>query len=152
MIVKIEKSGCAERKGLVQIRFCMYLEPGEYGYEKHHVQVLKSGAVYKGERDNLGMPLDLSDYLFWESNQVKVRQTNPFHNHFIYVESSIDLETIMDIGEAFLQEAYIKWACEEKLDLMNPRLPAIIQRDETKSEAMVAYLKAPKHERQVNGY
>ena len=149
MYVKIEPTGVCERKGLVQIRFCMYLELGEYGYERHHVQVLKEGAVYTGERDALGMPLDMSDYLSWESNQVKVWQNNPFHNHFIYVEHDIDTKTIMDIGEAFLQEAFIKWTCEEKPPLVNPALPASIKRDKTKSVALVDFLKTSTLERTV---
>ena len=40
MRVKVEPSGCCERKGLVQVRFSMYLEPEDYGYDKHYVQVL----------------------------------------------------------------------------------------------------------------
>ncbi len=152
MIVKIEKSGCCERKGLVQIRFCMYLEPGDFGYERHRVQVLESGAVYTGKRDTLGMPLDIADYISWRDTQVKVWQTNPFHNHFIYAKHDIDPETIIDIGEAFLQEAYIKWACEEKLNLLNPRLPATIKRSKVKSKGMVARLKTLNLERTVNGY
>lgn len=82
MFVKIEPTGICERKGLVQIRFCMYLEPGDYGYDVHH--------------------------------------NNPFHNHFIYVEADTPDTEIMDIGQAFLEEAYVKWACDEQLDLKNP--------------------------------
>lgn len=37
MIVKIEPTGCCERKGLMQIRFSFYLEPGEHGYNIHHM-------------------------------------------------------------------------------------------------------------------
>lgn len=93
MYVKVEPSGCCERNGMVQVRLCFYLEPGDYGYEKHYVEI-------DGK---------------W--------QTNPFHNHFIYVEPNTTDTEIIDIGEAFLQEAYTKWATDSKLDLVNDALP-----------------------------
>ena len=37
MYVKIEKSGCCERKGMVQVRYSFYLEDGDYGYERQLV-------------------------------------------------------------------------------------------------------------------
>uniref|UniRef100_A0A6M3KFC0 Uncharacterized protein n=1 Tax=viral metagenome TaxID=1070528 RepID=A0A6M3KFC0_9ZZZZ len=53
MFVKIEPSGCCERKGLVQVRFSFYLEDGDYGYERHHVQVSGfSKDTYKGRDPN----------------------------------------------------------------------------------------------------
>ena len=121
MFVKVEPTGCCERKGMVQIRFCMYLEPSDYGYEKHYVQVpiIPEGG-YPGEVDEMGNPIDIEDYNKWLDTLPKAWQTNPFHNHFIYVEPDISDEDIMDIGEAFLHEAYIKWACEQRLDPINP--------------------------------
>ena len=34
---KINKSGCQEHKGLCEIRYDLYLEPADEGYEEHHV-------------------------------------------------------------------------------------------------------------------
>ena len=93
MYVKIEPSGCNVRKGMVEVRLCMYLDSMDYGYEKHYVEV--DGA--------------------W--------QNNPFHNHFIQVEPDTTDKEIMDIAEAFLHEAYAKWAQEQELDLKNNSLP-----------------------------
>ena len=124
MYVKVEPSGCCERKGMVQVRFCMYLDGKDYGYDKHHIQVPvipKEG--YPGKVDDTGMPLDIKDFNEWLDSLPKVWQNNPFHNHFIQVEPDTTDKTIMDIAEAFLHEAYIKWACEEKLDLVNDALP-----------------------------
>lgn len=89
MLIRVEPTGCCERKGMVRIRFCMYLERGDYGYA-------------------------------W--------QNNPFHNHFIYVEPDTTDEEIMDIGEAFLDEAYIKWdsglnLASSEYQLRNDALP-----------------------------
>ncbi|KKL44422.1 hypothetical protein LCGC14_2365810, partial [marine sediment metagenome] len=123
MYIKIEPSGCTERRGLVQIRFAMYLEPSDYGYNKHHIRVpvIPEGG-YTGELDAEGMPVDSDAYNAWVESLPKVWQNNPFHNHFIYVEPLTTDKVIMDIGEAFLNEAYIKWASEEKLDLKNSRV------------------------------
>ena len=119
MRVEVEPTGCTERKGLVQIRFAMYLEPGDYGYDVHHVQV-------KGE---------------W--------QTNPFHNHFIYVEPELPDKDIMDIGEAFLHEAYTKWASGERLGLRNPPVLFPAAFDSGALAAKVQSLKTTKLERKV---
>ena len=120
MHVKVEPSGCCERKGLVQVRFCMYLDPEDYGYASHHIQMPVIPAEgYPGKVGTFGIPIDRDDYRKWVESLPKAWQNNPFHNHLIYVEPDATDKEIMNIGEAFLHEAYIKWACEQKLDLMN---------------------------------
>lgn len=124
MFVKVEPSGCCERKGMVQVRFCMYLELADYGYGKHHVNlpvIPKKG--YQGKVDGMGSPIDMEDYNKWVDSLPKEWQNNPFHNHFIYVEPDTTDKEIVDIGQAFLHEAYVKWATDSKLDLVNDALP-----------------------------
>jgi hypothetical protein len=125
MYVKIEPSGCCERKGLVQIRLCMYLDDKDYGYESHHVQVPDfTGVEYKGEMKD-GSPVDSVDYQKRIDSLPKIWQNNSFHNHFIQVNPDTTETEIMDIAEAFLHEAYIKWASDTKLDLVNDALPFV---------------------------
>ena len=94
------------------------------GYEKHHVKI-------DGE---------------W--------QDNPFHNHFIYVEPDTTDKEILDIAEAFLHEAGVKWATDSKLDLVNDALPfkkpeVITDARIEACEAKVKQLKDAVLERQV---
>ena len=141
MFVKVEPSGCCERKGMVQIRFCMFLDEGDYGYDKHHVQV--------PERDLTEAEIADPELA---AKVPRVWQVNPFHNHFIYVEPDTADGEIMDIGEAFLHEAYIKWACEQKLDLVNPPIerPTVIDNTRIDAcEAKVQHLKENVLERKV---
>jgi hypothetical protein len=96
MYVKIEPSGVCERKGMVQVRYCMYLESGDYGYDKHYVEVpvIPEGG-YPGKVDEMGRPIDSTDYQKWIDGLSKVWQNNPFHNHFVYVEpTATDKEKI----------------------------------------------------------
>ena len=140
MIIKVEPSGCCERKGMVQIRFGAYLDEGDYGYDKHHVQVPERALT----EEEIADP-ELA------AKVKKVWQNNPFHNHFIYVEPDTTDGEIMNIGEAFLHEAYIKWACEQKLDLENPPVK-FYEVDKTRlkaCEAKVQHLKETKLERKV---
>ncbi len=124
--VKIEPSGCCERNGMVQVRFCMHLDDKDYGYDKHHIQVPDfTGAEYKGKVDKDGNPVDFKDYQAWVDSLPKIWQNNPFHNHFIQVNPDTTETEIMDIAEAFLHEAYIKWAQDAKLDLVNDALPFV---------------------------
>ena len=39
MYFKIEKSGCCQHQGLCQVRYDLFLEPEDYGYDQHYVQV-----------------------------------------------------------------------------------------------------------------
>lgn len=138
MYVKVEPTGVCERKGLVQIRFCMYLDEGDYGYVVHHIQVPERELT----QDELGNPA-LADLV------PKVWQNNPFHNHFIYVVPETSDKEIMDIGQAFLNEAYIKWTSNEKLDLKNAKVRFPASFNKTKVEAKVQHLKATKLERKI---
>ncbi len=138
MLVKIEPSGCTERKGLVQIRFWMYLESGDYGYEKHHVRVPERPLT-----DAEGADPVLADLV------PKIWQNNPFHNHFIYAEPEISDKVIMDIGQAFLEDAYIKWASEEKVEPKNPPVKFPTSFNNTKVITKVRHLKATKLERSI---
>ncbi len=172
MRVEIETSGCTERKGLVQVRFAMYLDPGDYGYDVHHIQVpvIPEGG-YPGETkrityrdvmdEDLGLipvafddpageatvPIDSDEYDAWYAGLPRVWQTNPFHNHFIYVEPDTPDSEIMDIGEAFLHEAYVKWASDEQLALKNPHIMFPTTFDSRALAAKVLSLKVNRLER-----
>lgn len=63
MKVKVEPSGCCERKGMVQVRFSFYLDPTDYGYDKHHIEVpvIPEGG-YPGKVDEQGSPIDIKDW------------------------------------------------------------------------------------------
>lgn len=138
MYVRIEPTGCLARKGLVQIRFCMYLDEGDYGYEKHRTQVPERPLTDKELADQV-----LADLV------PKVWQTNPFHNHFIYVEFYITDKEIMNIGEAFLKAAYAGWSCNERLVLRNQPVRFHEIGNKTKVEAKVRHLKETKLERKL---
>lgn len=150
MYVKVEPTGCCERKGLVQVRFCMYLDENDYGYDKHHILVpIIPEEGYLGKVDEMGSPIDIKEYDTWVDSLPKVWQNNPFHNHFIYVKPETLDEEIMDIGEAHLHEAYIKWACELKHDLENPKVKFPSSFDKEKVKLKVKHLKETTLERVI---
>lgn len=110
MYTGIEPSGCAVRKGKVQIRFSFYLEPGDARYDEHHVQVpIIPPEGYPGEVDELGSPKDLGAYNTWLESLSKEWQNNPFHNHFVYVDPDVTDEEIRKLMRDHLQEFYGIW-------------------------------------------
>ena len=120
MFVKVEPSGCCERKGLCQIRFSMYLDPGDVGYEKRYIQVpVVPPEGYQGKVDAKRAALDGDDYNAWVKGLPKMWQNTPFHDHFIYVEPDTTDDEIMDIGKAFLKKAYPYWVSGKFPDLKN---------------------------------
>ncbi len=64
--IKINPTGCAERKGLVQVRFDCYFEPTDPGYAEYHVTVpVVPVEGYPGKVDKMGSPVDIADYDKW---------------------------------------------------------------------------------------
>jgi hypothetical protein len=115
--VKIEPSGCGvSKKGMVEIRFAMYLEPQDYGYDMHHILI---NVVSDDENMKNAKKMNDTEYAKWTAALPKEWVDNPFHNHFIQVPPELSDGEIMDIGEAFLHEAYIEWATEGKIILSN---------------------------------
>ena len=112
---EIEESGCCERKGMRQIRFCFYLEPGDARYSEHHVNlpvIPKEG--YKGKQDKHGQPDSIDDYKAWRNALPKAWQTNPFHNHIGFFPMDAT-EDIIKQGDALLPLFYGQWSRGEKL-------------------------------------
>ena len=152
MYVRVEPSGCCERKGMVQVRFSMYLEPTDYGYDKHHVQVpVIPEEGYQGKVDAWGNPVNAKHFEKWIDALPKKWQNNPFHNHFIYVEPTISDESILAIAEETLHQAYKKWSADTFPDVKNaPYAKPIIDAARiTACEAKVQHLKDTALERKV---
>ena len=115
-IAKIEPTGCAVRKGKVQLRFSFYLEPGDARYEERHVQVpiIPEGG-YPGEVDDEGTPLDQEHYNSWLESLPKQWQDNPFHNHFVYVDADTPDAEIKQLMAETLEEFHGIWAKGEEI-------------------------------------
>jgi len=155
MYVKVEPTGCCERKGLVQVRLCMYLDADDYGYEKCHVQVpvIPEGG-YTGKRDDAEMFVDINDYDKWFDGLPREWQDAPFHNHFMYVEASATETEIMDQAEAYLKEAYQYWTRGEFPNVKNaglvfPKTVTTKMRTDAVAKASTIKTNAPALERAV---
>ena len=113
---EIEPTGCCEHKGMRQIRLCFYLEPGDARYNEHHVNmpvIPKNG--YPGKKDEQGQPESMDDARSWVDSLPKKWQTNPFHNHFIYVALDATDEEIAKQADALLPQFYGQWQRRERL-------------------------------------
>lgn len=116
MFAKIEPSGCLERYGLVQVRIAMYLEPGDYKYNDHHILApIIPEEGYPGEVDAMGHPANMGDYQSWLNLLPKVWQTNPFHNHFIYGEPEITDAEIQAQMVFHLPNFYSAWRADKSI-------------------------------------
>ena len=91
MFFKINPTGCGERKGLCEVRYDLYLEPADYGYAEHYVEV-------EGK---------------W--------QHNPFCCHFFQFESIVADEEILAKGEDVLAMAYANWQAGDLSLNKNPK-------------------------------
>jgi len=113
MRFEVELSGLSIRHGRIQIRFCLYLDPDDYGYEKHFVDVpIEPLEGYSGFGEN-GQPIDNDHYNEWLDSLPTVKRINPFHNHFIQVDPDITDEEILFLGEWTLLTAKRKWDKDE---------------------------------------
>lgn len=134
MYFKIEKSGCNVRKGLVEIRYDLYLDEKDYNFEAHYVDVpntsLFTGEMYTqdGERTK--------EYTKWLETAPKIKQHNPFCCHFCQFNPDVTDEEILYVGELALDMAYKNW-CKDNLRL-NKNLP--VKFDATKTTESAARL------------
>ena len=119
---KIEKSGCNERKGLCEIRYDLFLDPGDDGYDVHYVNVpVWPEGGYPGVVDVMGIPSSQQDYDTWLTGLPRVWQNNPFCCHFMQHEPTVTDAEILASGEKFLAMAYENW---QKGDLhLNKNVP-----------------------------
>jgi hypothetical protein len=113
MLVKIENTGCCENEGEIQVRFALFLDSTDYRYNKSRVETF----VRKLTEAELNDPT-------LAALVPKVWQTNPFHNHFSYVEPIVTDTEILNLGEALLKKAYAEWQKDSKINLINgPLIP-----------------------------
>ena len=144
MYFKVDKTGCSIRKGMVQIRYCLYLDRDDYGYDKHYVEVpIIPPEGYTGKFDEFGSPVDQKDYNTWLASLPTQMQLNPFHNHFIQVDPTITDEEIKYVGELALQAAKEKWEKDERPDVKNipVNYPKIVTPERLEDcQTKVAYL------------
>lgn len=101
MYFTIEKSGCSERNGLVQIRYDCYLESSDEGYSEVAVRDF-TGQKYEGEVDKDGVPIDMKDYEKWIEGLPVKSQINPFCCHFRRFNPDVTYDDILLAGEEIL--------------------------------------------------
>ena len=122
MFFKVEKSGCNVRKGLVEVRYDLYLDEKDYNYSAHYVDMpdIPEGTKYDGKVDEIGTPVDLDDYKKWIDSFPTKKQHNPFCCHFCQFNPDVTDEEILYVGELALDMAYKNWQ-EDNL-LLNKNL------------------------------
>lgn len=114
---EIEQSGCCERKGKRQIRICFYLDPQDVRYEEHHVHVpVSPESGYPGEKDEHGSAKSAEHFRAWVDALPKKWQTNPFHNHFLYMPLNVTGEEIAEVAHALMLRFYSQWRRGKKLE------------------------------------
>ena len=119
MIIKVNPSGCSERKGMVKVRIDMFLEPGEARYDERYYQWPvgpgEPGYIpYDGRVDELGSPQDKKKYQEWWDSLPLVWRHAPFHVHFMWAEPSMTDDEILDKAEHFAENANKKWSNKER--------------------------------------
>lgn len=96
----IEPSGCGYFKGLVKVRFDMFMTQDAPYYGKHYVYTVdwdspEAQAGYPGEVDEkTGEPLDWEDYQKWVDSLPYIWVNTPFHTHFVYFNTDVADEEI----------------------------------------------------------
>lgn len=114
MYYKIEPSGCAEHKGLCEVRYDLFLEPADEGYSEHHVTVpIFPAEGYQGEVGEMGQPVDREDYDKWVASLPTETRDNPYCCHFVQFEPNVTDEEVLFVGELALDMGGKNWATRE---------------------------------------
>ena len=110
---KVEKSGCNVRKGLVEVRYDLYLDEKDYNYSAHYVDV-PDLSQFDGK-------IPSAEYDKWLETAPTIKQHNPFCCHFCQFNPDVTDEEILYVGELALDMAYKNW-CGGNV-LLNKNLP-----------------------------
>lgn len=140
MYFKVENSGCRVRRGLVQVRYDLFLDEGDYGYNK------RQGKMYdtKGEKYT-GDSTKIDDYRKWlEDSGFSYELINvPFHIHFCQFEPTVTDEEILFVGELALKEAREFWDRDEIPRVVNaPIINDLSEEKRIACESRLAGIKA----------
>jgi hypothetical protein len=144
MFFKVNITGCQERKGLVEVRYDLYLDSTDERYSEHYVQVPvipKEG--YTGKVDEMGSPVDQVDYDKWLAGLKTTYQHNPFCCHFVQFEPTVTDAEIKYVGKLALDMAYKNWVNDNLK--ANKNQPVTFSTNQTKIAACatrVATIKA----------
>jgi hypothetical protein len=106
----VNPTGCGERKGFVEVRYDLYLEPGDHGYAEHYVQIpVWPDGGYPGNVNADGSPVREENYAGWHASLPRAWQNNPFCGHFVQMNPDVTDEEILVTGEEVLNMAYENW-------------------------------------------
>lgn len=106
MYFKIEKSGCGERKGLLQISFACYFDEGEPGYMQYYRSVPVVTGEYRGVIGKDGVPEDQKDYDDWIKSLPTAMQNTPFCTHIRFFPPDVGDKDIVKAGDEVVKMAY----------------------------------------------
>lgn len=110
MYVKIENSGCCERKGMMQVRFDFCLEEGDPRHEEFRPS------------DKNGDPIG---------------EESCFHTHFVYVDPEITDEELLAMGEKILQDASSRFKNEQSMNIQNKPVAFNLAASESRKKVIV---------------
>jgi len=92
---KINKTGCLEERGNLQIRIDFFLEEGDPRYNDPRFYIIdwsssKAKKGYPGLVNDKDNPIDADDYKQWKDNLPHIwNHLKPFHVHFFYASPDI---------------------------------------------------------------
>lgn len=108
---QIEKTGCMESQGLVQVRADFYRSETDPEYVLTPRKLTPPDG-YPGAMDADGQPVDSADYQTWEDNLPVEMKNFPFYSHVIYFDPHHTDEGILFCFELVL--AWLKQGVKPK--------------------------------------
>ena len=143
MYFKIEKTGCTEDRGLVQIRYDLFLDEGDYKYLEYFVECpIFPEEGYPG-RSKEGIIDDIEAYKRWAATLPTQWINTPFCCHLCQFEPNATNEEILFVGELVLDMGYKNFKLENLQ--LNKNVPVTFSMDDEKKslcESRVEEIKA----------
>lgn len=99
---KIEKTGCCERKGLLQVRYDLFWDEEDKEYQLVDVPIFPPEG-YPGKVDEEGNAIDEKDYQAWKDSLPTQLINLPFITRLAYFEPDVTDEEIAYVGALKLE-------------------------------------------------
>jgi len=135
---KIERTGCCVSKGRVQVRYSLFLHPGEKRYEEYYLEMpIIPEKGYPGELTD--DPESQAACQAWHDALPTEMVNTPFHDHFEYFEADATDKEIADELAEVLDEFWAIWQHNENIsDGYVSRKPKTDRKEGTPIQAVVA--------------
>lgn len=143
----IEKSGVCAHKGMLQVRYDVYLDPGDPFYDQYFIekpiipedmQAMYDARFAAVQDDEQALAVLLQEYDQYIQSLFMAPVQIPCHGHFCYFDPDVTDEELAYIGDVIVDLVSAQWDGETRPVIRNLPVEFQTEIDEYRAAALAA--------------